>query len=291
MERKPSPSPSAGKLFLPFATLDNSGSVHQRTDVVIAHCDIFNLIASLYCCERCIPFIIVGNGSNCLFDDSGFEGCVILNRIGFPERIEPDIYRVGSGYQFNRLGVQCTNEGFSGLEFASGIPGTVGGAAYMNAGTNGQETVDAIDTVEIVTVDGGHKILYRSDLAFGYHMSPSQAMQDLAAIVAVTLRLLPSASAKERQQAYLIKRRLSQPVGERTAGSVFRNPPNMRFSAGELIEKAGLKGFRAFSSKPAAQIPERSLILLAWSRQKLKRNLEYDSKEKYNMLVHFVNMH
>ncbi|XP_010265115.1 PREDICTED: uncharacterized protein LOC104602937 isoform X2 [Nelumbo nucifera] len=202
-----------------------------------------------YCCERCIPFIIVGNGSNCLFDDSGFEGCVILNRIDFLERIEPGVYRVGSGYQFNRLGVQCTNEGFSGLEFASGIPGTVGGAAYMNAGANGQETADAIDTVEIVTVDGRHQILYRSDLAFGYRMSPFQAMQDLAAIVAVTFCLLPSASAKERQQAYLKKRRLSQPVGERTAGSVFRNPPGMGISAGELIEKAGLKGFRVGSAE------------------------------------------
>nr|DAD20518.1 TPA_asm: hypothetical protein HUJ06_021981 [Nelumbo nucifera] len=121
--------------------------------------------------------------------------------------------KVGSGYHFNRLGVQCTNEGFSGLEFA-----------------NGQETADAIDTVEIVTVDGRHQILYRM-------------MQDLVAIVAVTFRLLPSASTKESQQAYLRKRRRSQPVRERTAGSVFRNPLGMGVLAGELIEKAGLKGF------------------------------------------------
>ncbi|XP_019051651.1 PREDICTED: uncharacterized protein LOC104588193 [Nelumbo nucifera] len=139
------------------------------------------------------------------FDDSGFEGCVILNRIDFLERIKPGVYRMGSGYLFNRLGVQCTNEGFSGLEFASGIPGTVGGVVYMNVGDNGQEIVDAIDTIEIVTVDGRHQILYRSDLAFGYRMSPFQAMQDLTAIVAVTFHLLPSASTKEHQQAYLKK--------------------------------------------------------------------------------------
>lgn len=68
----------------------------------------------------------------------GFDGCVILNRIEFLERIEPGLYRVGSGYPFNRLGMQTTNEGFTGLEFAGGIPGTVGGATYMNAGASGQ---------------------------------------------------------------------------------------------------------------------------------------------------------
>jgi UDP-N-acetylmuramate dehydrogenase len=68
----------------------------------------------------------------------GFDGCVILNRIEFLETNEPGIYRVGSGFRFNKLGMQCSNEGFTGLEFAGGIPGTVGGATYMNAGANGQ---------------------------------------------------------------------------------------------------------------------------------------------------------
>nr|DAD30616.1 TPA_asm: hypothetical protein HUJ06_009467 [Nelumbo nucifera] len=111
------------------------------------------------------------------------------------------------------------------------------------------ETVDAINTIEIVTVDGKHQILYRSDLAFGYRMSPFQAMQDLAAIVALTFRLLPSISAKERQQAYLRRRRWSQLVRERTAGSVFRNPFGMGVLVGELFENAGLKGFRVGSAE------------------------------------------
>ncbi|XP_019052226.1 PREDICTED: uncharacterized protein LOC109114321 [Nelumbo nucifera] len=76
------------------------------------------------------------------------------------------------------------------------------------------------------------------------HPQEYPAMQDLAAIVTVTFRLLPSASAKERQQAYLRKRRLSQLVGERTTGSVYRNPPGMGVSTEKVIEKAGLKGFR-----------------------------------------------
>lgn len=85
-----------------------------------------------------IRFLIVGRGSNCLFDDRGFDGLVILNRLDQFEVIEPGVYMVGSGYPFNRLGVRCSVEGYSGLEFAGGIPGTVGGAVFMNAGANEQ---------------------------------------------------------------------------------------------------------------------------------------------------------
>ena len=82
--------------------------------------------------------MIIGKGSNCLFDDLGFDGCVILNRIEFVENIEAGVYKVGSGFRFNSLGVRCSKEGFTGLEFAGGIPGTVGGAVFMNAGANRQ---------------------------------------------------------------------------------------------------------------------------------------------------------
>ncbi|XP_031396951.1 uncharacterized protein LOC116207947 isoform X2 [Punica granatum] len=178
-----------------------------------------------FCQENEIPFIIIGNGSNCLFDDSGFRGCVILNRIEFLERIEPGIYRVGSGFGFNRLGLQCSNEGFTGLEFAGGIPGTVGGAVYMNAGANGQR-------------------YRRNELNFGYRYSACQDMNDLAAIVEATFRLQSSGSARTRQLEYLERRKLSQPIREKSAGSVFRNPPDDGVSAAKLIEEAGLKGLR-----------------------------------------------
>lgn len=94
-----------------------------------------------YCTSNDVRWFVVGKGSNCLFDDRGFDGCIILNRIEFLERLSTGLYRVGSGYAFNMLGVQCSREGFSGLEFAGGIPGTVGGAVYMNAGADGQETL------------------------------------------------------------------------------------------------------------------------------------------------------
>lgn len=188
--------------------------------------------------------MIIGKGSNCLFDDMGFDGCIVLNCIESLETIEPGLYRVGSGYPFNRLGMQCATEGFTGLEFAGGIPGTVGGAAYMNAGANGQETADTIDCVEIITSEGEHQMLKKSDLAFGYRSSPFQHMEDFAAITAVTFRLEVSESARGQQQEYLKRRKFTQPVGERSAGSVFRNPSDLNISAAEFIERAGLKGYR-----------------------------------------------
>ncbi|PSR87818.1 UDP-N-acetylenolpyruvoylglucosamine reductase [Actinidia chinensis var. chinensis] len=210
--------------------------------------EVFNqnqLVSALrFCHENSLRFMIIGRGSNCLFDDLGFDGCVILNRIEFLERIESGVFRVGSGFGFNRLGTMCSIKGLTGLEFAGGIPGTVGGAAYMNAGANGQETADIVDSVEIVTTGGQFQTLLRVDLSFGYRSSPFQDMQDLAAIAAVTFRLRHSESARRKQLEYLERRRSSQPVGEKSAGSVFRNPSNLGVSAGELIDRAGLKGVR-----------------------------------------------
>ncbi|RZC79282.1 hypothetical protein C5167_003471 [Papaver somniferum] len=207
------------------------------------------LSAIRYCREHSIRFLIIGKGSNCLFDDSGFDGCIILNRIDFFEEVKSGIYRVGSGYPFNQLGVRCSNDGFTGLEFASGVPGSVGGGAYMNAGANGQEISDVISSVEILQTDGRLETINQNDLAFSYRKSSFQDMEDLAAIVAVTFKIKPFPLAREQQKAYLTKRRLSQPLGERSAGSVFKNPEGVGVSAGELIEKAGLKGFRLGNAK------------------------------------------
>ncbi|KAI8020511.1 UDP-N-acetylenolpyruvoylglucosamine reductase [Camellia lanceoleosa] len=198
---------------------------------------------TMYCHENSLRSMIIGKGSNCLFDDLGFDGCVILNQIGFLERIEPGMFRVGSGFRFNHLGILCSNEGFTGLEFAGGIPGTVGGAAYMNAGANGQETADVIDSIEIVTTDGKFQILNRTDLNFGYRTSPFQDMEDLAAIVAVTFQLKHSESARRRQQEYLERGFQGQCPLPKGGGCGPRQIYKAYYAA-ELIERAGLKGHR-----------------------------------------------
>ncbi|XP_024383863.1 uncharacterized protein [Physcomitrium patens] len=197
-----------------------------------------------YCTCHNVRWFVVGKGSNCLFDDRGFDGCVILNRINFLEKLGTGRYRVGSGYAFNTLGVQCSRDGFSGLEFAGGIPGTVGGAIYMNAGADGQETGDVVQNVEILTTSGVSHSLSRDagELKFDYRFSPFQKMSDFSVIVAATFDLQPNSDAKQRQRIYLERRKRTQPVTEKSAGCVFRNPGAGCQSAGALIEQAGLKG-------------------------------------------------
>src|SRR3989344_4717131 len=103
-----------------------------------------------YCKQEKIPYLVIGKGSNCLFDDRGFNGLVIVNKIAFC-KWEEGMVSVGAGYAFSLLGVQSARRGWAGLEFASGIPGSVGGAIYMNAGANGAETKDAL--IEVTYVD------------------------------------------------------------------------------------------------------------------------------------------
>ncbi|KAH0464022.1 hypothetical protein IEQ34_006808 [Dendrobium chrysotoxum] len=195
--------------------------------------------------SRSLPLLILGRGSNCLFSDRGFDGLVVLNRSSIDETVEvvgPGRVRVGSGYPFNRLGVRTAVEGWGGLEFAGGIPGTVGGAAFMNAGANGQETAEVVESVEVVNREGEIRVLGKEDLKFGYRWSSLQEMDDLAGILAVTFRLRPAPAARNRQREFLERRRKTQPISERSAGSVFRNPVSCGVAAGQLIDIAGLKG-------------------------------------------------
>lgn len=199
-----------------------------------------------YCRRHRIRSLVVGRGSNCLFDDRGFDGCVIVNRIDFVEDRGGGVFRAGSGAPFNQLGVHCAARGFSGLEFAAGIPGTVGGAVYMNAGANGQETAQVLESVEIVTSQGARQMMARErgELVYGYRESPFQSMGAGTAVVAATFRLTADRGARQLQRSFMDRRRKTQPVLERTAGCVFRNPGGGSSSAGALIDQLGLKGHR-----------------------------------------------
>ena len=107
----------------------------------------------LYCHHHHISTFILGKGSNCLFDDRGFDGAVILNKIQFC-RFDWPVVEVGGGYSFSLLGTQTARQGWSGLEFASGIPGSVGGAVFMNAGANGSDVSKTLTRVDFVTQEG-----------------------------------------------------------------------------------------------------------------------------------------
>lgn len=191
-----------------------------------------------YCDLHCIPFFILGKGSNCLFDDRGFNGCIIHNKIQFSKSDGNGKYFVGAGYSFALLGVQTARDGYAGLEFASGIPASVGGAIFMNAGANGQETQNALYSVDYVTSTGELKTFLKEDLIFGYRYSSFQDFD--GAIASATFALSPEKEARAKQLKIITYRQKTQPYGEHSAGCIFRNPDSG--FAGKLIEDCGLKG-------------------------------------------------
>lgn len=192
-----------------------------------------------YCTLQNLPFFIVGKGSNCLFDDRGFMGLVILNKIAFCQFDWP-IVHVGAGYSFSLLGTQTARKGWSGLEFASGIPGSVGGAIFMNAGANGTETCEALIEVTLINEKGEIEILKRDQIAFSYRFSTFHHRK--AVIVSARFLLLPTEEARKKQLSIIDYRTRTQPYADRSAGCIFRNPE--AHSAGALIQLTGLKGKR-----------------------------------------------
>lgn len=188
---------------------------------------------------RKISFIVVGKGSNCLFDDRGFRGAVILNKIGSIEWKENSVF-VGAGYSFSLLGAQSARNHLSGLEFASGIPASVGGAVYMNAGANGKETKDALQKVTYVDEKGTLIMYEKSEISFSYRYSSFQEKK--GAIVAAEFLLETCENAKKTQSEIIFYRKKTQPLNEKSCGCVFRNPEGV--SAGKVIEECGLKGVK-----------------------------------------------
>ena len=197
--------------------------------------------AVAYCHAKNIPYMVIGKGSNCLFDDQGFNGAVILNKIEFCHETQPGTFHVGAGYSFALIGVQTARKGWGGLEFASGIPATVGGAVFMNAGANGKDTSQTLHSVDYVDAEGILKTLPRSELAYAYRSSPFQKMK--GAIVAATFVLQANPEARQKQIEIVNYRKKTQPYGSKSAGCVFLNPECGH--AGALIEKCSLKGVTA----------------------------------------------
>ncbi|MDB9822726.1 UDP-N-acetylmuramate dehydrogenase [Deltaproteobacteria bacterium] len=192
-----------------------------------------------------IPCLILGNGSNVLVKDNGIEGVVIVlkGRLAAVEKMgdRGEILLAGGGLSIAKLLSYSGIEGFSGLEFLAGIPGTVGGAVFMNAGAFGWEIGSTVQEIRIVTGKGEPSLVAGSQLNFSYRGS---SLPKRAVIHGVKFKLHKEHKDKinGRIADYLKKRKKSQPLDFPSAGSVFRNPPGDH--AGRLIEEAGLKGTR-----------------------------------------------
>lgn len=191
--------------------------------------------------EAGLPVLVVGLGTNLLVRDGGVRGAVLSTARLSGWRVDGTRVVAQSGSPFPALAREAARLGLSGLEFAAGIPGTLGGAVIMNAGAHGMSLADVI---ERVTVRGraGQAVLGGDELGLSYRSSALRG-QDLVVTEAV-LQLRPSSSTEvqERMRALLEVRRRTQPRGVPSAGSFFRNPPGA--AAGFLIEQAGCKGMR-----------------------------------------------
>jgi UDP-N-acetylmuramate dehydrogenase len=198
-----------------------------------------------YLHDEGIPCLIVGKGSNLLVRDGGIKGVVIMLKgsLAAVERcgVGDNILLAGGGLAIAELLSYCGVNGLAGLEFLAGIPGSVGGAVFMNAGAFGKEIGDMVQEIRLVTGTGDLKTMPGSKLCFSYRRS---SLPEGSVIHGIIFNLNKDRQEKVsgRIAEYLKERRQRQPLDMPSAGSVFRNPPGDY--AGRLIEIAGLKGKR-----------------------------------------------
>lgn len=199
--------------------------------------------------EYDIKWRAIGRGSNLLVSDNGIEGVVIKLGSGLDQlEINENEVKVGGGYSLVSLATSISRKGLSGLEFAGGIPGSVGGAVYMNAGAHGSDISKILTKALILFNDGKLEWLTNEEMEFSYRTSILQSKRP-GIVVEAVFKLQPG--DRETIIAEIQKnkdyRKVTQPWNYPCAGSIFRNPlPNY---AGKLVEEAGLKGYSIGGAK------------------------------------------
>lgn len=222
------------------------------------------------------PVQVLGAGSNLLVADGGVSATVLctkkhLSKVVF---LSDGSVVVEAGAMLPRLAVLCALSGLSGIEPLSGIPGTVGGALSMNAGAYGQSIGELVEWVEVVDAEGEiHRVEARA-IRFGYREA-KYPVQGIVVRAGFRFGAGTREAVFERMRQFNEKRRASQPWGERTFGSAFRNPPGGAGKARELLERAGMKGERegdaCFSEKHANFLVNRGRATAADVRRLMSR--------------------
>jgi len=227
----------------PYSTFKIGGSAKYFTKI---H-SIEQMVETMaFVRENQLPFFILGNGSNILFDDRGFNGLVIHNRILHCE-FDKNRVHCGAGYNYSLLGSRVLKRKLSGLTFAIGIPGSVGGAVYMNAGAFGTDTFSVLDKVTFIDIQGNIRVYEKAELEHGYRYSIFQNMKGV--ILSAEFILHDFNEEREKQlQDMLAHRFTSQPYKHPSAGCIFQNPkPDMPASL--LIDQLQLKGKKIGGAK------------------------------------------
>ena len=188
--------------------------------------------------------VILGAGTNVLAPDSGVEGLVICLKdcLDGMEQIDESTLRIMGGVTMTRAAVYASHLGLSGLEFAHGIPGTIGGGVYMNAGAYGGELCQVCRSVEVMDLDGQLRILSNEDMEFSYRHSVLEDQMAIVVSADFVLEKKDPVLIRERMKELMGKRSASQPLNKPSAGSAFKRPA-VGYAAA-LIDQAGLKGFR-----------------------------------------------
>lgn len=189
------------------------------------------------------PFTVVGNGSNLLVSDNGYRGIVL--QIGDKMSgisVDRNVIVAGAGASMAQVSAAAWKHGLTGLEFASGIPGTVGGGVVMNAGAYGGELAQVVTYVQVLSKDSEFMTLDNDTMEFGYRKSTIRKQPFIVTEVTFELKPGDPKEIKAKMDELAAKRREKQPLEYPSAGSTFKRPEG--HFAGELIMNAGLRGFQ-----------------------------------------------
>lgn len=203
-----------------------------------------------WCQDKGLPFYIIGNGSNLLVGDKGFRGVIfkICKNLDFMEIQEIDDKNseirvcAGAGIMLSKLAKDVSARGCTGFEFATGIPGTLGGAVTMNAGAYGGEMKQVIESVRAADTEGKIREFSLEELELGYRTSRIQKEGLIVLSAVMRFKFGDAAAISERVAELSRERREKQPLEYPSAGSTFKRPEG--YFAGKLIQEAGLKGYR-----------------------------------------------
>lgn len=195
------------------------------------------------CREEGLPWFVLGNGSNLLVSDAGYRGVVIqiyknMNQVW----TDGEKITAQAGALLSAVSKKAMEAGLSGIEFASGIPGTLGGAAVMNAGAYGGEMKDVLETVKILTPEGEVRTLLAEELELGYRTSIIKEKGYLVLEAVLKLSQGDQEAIRARMEELKVQRVSKQPLEYPSAGSTFKRPEG--YFAGKLIQDSGLRGYR-----------------------------------------------
>lgn len=187
---------------------------------------------------------IIGAGTNILAPDAGLPGLTVCikDNLSAVEMVDDTHIRASAGATMTKAAVFAANAGLSGLEFAHGIPGSVGGGVYMNAGAYGGEIKDVLASAEVMTYDGKLHTYTAEEMAFSYRHSRLEEQPGIVLSAVFTLTPKPADQIRGYMQELAAKRKASQPLDKPSAGSAFKRPVGGYAAA--LIDQAGLKGYR-----------------------------------------------